>query len=317
MERYRESENGWFDEPFLSDDEIGVDNFDEWFEHWTKTVAGAWTRGDALFREVYWFHRSEFQNARIAREALRGIGKFMYASNGSMLKASISAGLSVEDFAGLAWRRYALGSERLLDRADGNGSASLADVFVEEFLKTKGRSGDDAFAELVRYKYEIMLANTISGVVGERLVLELLTAEFPDVVVRRGSDSDENLDVDLWLNGAPISVKCGGVFKADEFKKYREAGRTKPVAYVGLSSNVDWSAPSVADVKVMLPLSRGLFTVARGVEALEKFVGRREVDGEREVEALANYVPSRRLVVEHDVDPFENFDEELDALLAS
>lgn len=297
MDTCRKAENGWFDGPRLSRDEDRA-SLVEWFEHWEYLYSRArmaWYEHNELFKKVYDFHIGPFQQGRLARAALVNVGKFMYASNPDLSKIGRRKSLTVEEFAGLAWRRYVLGSERELELRDGSGFASLADVFVSEFVKVN-QVEDPA---VVRDLYEVMLANSIVGVVGEFVVIGLLASHVGESSVRRGSDADENIDVDCWFGLDAVSVKCGGAFRIGSFRKLREEqGKTVPVVYVGFPLGVNVLSGSLSDISVVRVLDDGSFSRAGGFEQLSRFGLKRSLPESLQVAALKNFKLSRRAVVD-------------------
>jgi len=342
METYREDENGWFDEPFLSDVEKGVDLLAEYAD---------W---DVKFRQFQLLRSSSSAAEKVRRyhtpsEGHKGFIHFLkqekvfafernqgapYAAVKNIFAASDAEELSNNELVGLAWRRFRLGALRLR-RLNGGGLSNLSTEFVRMFMDFRGYD-DRSEVKLAKVEmlYFGMLANSISGILGERIVLGALDELFPGLV-EAGSVEDDSAEVDVLLNGFPLSVKCGGAFSVKSFNDYRLGeGKDLPVAYV----NRSLPGRPATELRVALPDGHGRY-VFGGVELLAEFVreGAVFVDESRwsttraasrsggsvrvfsvgvDASVGSNYVLGRKPVVEV-ADPFEGFVEELEAVVAA
>lgn len=143
------------------------------------------------------------------------------------------AELSDDEFIARLWERMVGSVGRLLSAKGGGVRRSLDSLFVEglevwcgEVFSVRGR-------ENALRLFRAYLANSLWGVIGERRAFELLVGEFGSDVVRLAGDDVECDDVDLLVNGFPVSVKSLNAFHERSFGRYRfGAGKSVPVAYV-------------------------------------------------------------------------------------
>ena len=315
-----EAENYWFDGPRMSKNEKDVNNLLEWYEYWHELNYYK-NRDCELFVRVRDFHRGPFQGK--PRDPVPGLvhrtleiphGVAMYAWNTNLTLSAINEGLSLQEFYGLAWRRYLLGAERKLPLRDGSGVSSVYEVFVDEFMKVEDRWA----REDVDAMYCLMLAGTMSGIVGEFVALDILDEQLPDAVVRRAEKDEERRDTDILVNGYRISVKCGGAFTENEFKKYAGHG---VAVYVGFPAGVRVLDATLKDLCFKFPKGDSYETYSglEGIEQIELRSSKPELIAKRTRSAILNYKSSRSVVSQKDDDddPFDGFDDEVAASLVA
>lgn len=115
-------------------------------------------------------------------------------------------------------------------------------VFVNKYHAEKEDNGitrNDRESTLV-YAYYLQLANTIDGIVQERLIFDALKQRNKNIIIEWGTHWDEARDVDIIIkNGkyvVPISIKTGNAFSDKTIDYYRDSKHKKiPTVYINES----------------------------------------------------------------------------------
>lgn len=140
-----------------------------------------------------------------------------------------SSGGEVRDF---LWERMwqELVARRVRRSGRGKPVCWLGE-FPKRCVEFAGLSSSDV--ERVRVFYCGYLAYLVWGVVSEFVVFRKLSELAPDdLPVVWGSDEDEHRDVDLYVGGVPVSVKCFDAWSPSTVYRYRDAGKIAPKLYV-------------------------------------------------------------------------------------
>jgi len=153
------------------------------------------------------------------------------------------------EIGGELWKRLLVsltGEKKLRSGAEFPNVKNLWRLFFVSFCERyELDASDEDVMKNVRGRYMAYMAAQLNGVVAEFRTYENLVARLGEERVRWADASEEKTEVDLYVDGLPVSVKNYGAFSTHHFNDYRlKQGRDRPVLYVNeqLRTAVPFSA---------------------------------------------------------------------------
>lgn len=141
------------------------------------------------------------------------------------------------EIGGELWKRLLVsltGEKKLRSGAEFPNVKTLWRLFFVSFCERYELDASDAqVMKDVRGRYMAYMATQLNGVVAEFRTYEALVSRLGAERVRWADASEEKTEVDLYVDGLPVSVKNYGAFSTHHFNDYRlTQGRDRPVLYV-------------------------------------------------------------------------------------